>query len=102
MSLNPQEQAQNALTEQQKAERQMAEAYARVFSTREGKAILEDLIYRYPPDRARFDKVNTKENPIAALMGGLHFDGSAVVTKYILDRIAGANAKIETPTITGS
>jgi hypothetical protein len=91
------EQAQDTVLNQQSAERSLAEKYARVFSTKDGKDVLTDLLTLYPCDRPRFDAKSSRANPIAALMGGIHFDGSAVVTKYITDRITEAKKQPSPP-----
>lgn len=97
------EQAVATLKAQHEAEKQLANAYSRVFSTKEGKEVLADLLEHFPPDRPRIDALATKASPLASLIGGIHFDGSAAVAKYILDRIETANAKAEAPpTIIGS
>jgi Tfp pilus assembly protein PilN len=99
MSLTQTEQAVESLKRQHEAEKELAKVYARVFGSKDGQAVLADLVTQFPHDRARFDALSTKANPVAALIGGVHFDGSAAVTKYIQDRIAAAKAKTETPTI---
>ncbi len=71
--------AAEGLRRRQEEEREMGRAYARVFGTKEGLRVLEDLCGHFPCERARFDAVATKGNAVAALIGGIHFDGSAAV-----------------------
>jgi hypothetical protein len=89
------EQATDTMREQQSAERSLAEKYARVFGTKEGQEVLSDLLTLYPCDRPRFEAKSTRANPVAALMGGIHFDGSAAVTSYITTQIAAAKKQPE-------
>lgn len=101
MSANQQEQAAGTLRSFQQAEKDLACKYARVFGTKEGQEVLADIVTHFPNARARFDALSTKANPVAALIGGIHFDGSAAVTSYILERIEAAKAPAETvPTVT--
>lgn len=101
MTPSPTEQAQNAIIARAQAARSLAEKYSRVFGTKDGQEVLADLCSMFPCDRARIDAAATKANPVAALIGGIHFDGSAAVTKYVLDRIEAAKAPAETvPTVT--
>jgi hypothetical protein len=98
--MNQVEQATNAIIERAQAEGDLARKYARVFGSKEGQEVLADIAAHFPNARARFDAPSTKANPVAALIGGIHFDGSAAVTSYILDRIEAAKAPAETvPTV---
>ena len=97
------EQAVETLRRQQEGERELARVYARVFGTKEGLRVLEDLCEHFPHARPRIDAMATKVNPIASLIGGIHFDGSAAVVKYVLDRIESAKVKVAdaVPTVVG-
>ena len=87
----------------QEEERELGRMYARVFGSKEGQAVLRDLCEHFPHERTRIDAMATKANPIAALIGGIHFDGSAAVVKYVLDRVESAKGKMEAaPVVVGA
>jgi nitrate/nitrite-specific signal transduction histidine kinase len=97
------EQAEKALREAHEQRRELALAYKRVFSSPDGKKVLANLLTQYPCARQRFETSTTQANPIAAIIGGIHFDGSAAVTNHILNLIDEAATEAPaTPTVTGS
>lgn len=91
------EKAQASLSQAAQDERTLAESYKRAFSTPDGKRVLADLRAIFPHDRARFDAGTSFANPIAAIIGGVHFDGSAAVISRILGQIEIANQKPQPP-----
>lgn len=93
----PAELAQQQMLAHQQAEHNLALAYKTVFESKHGKKVLADLQKLFPHDRPRFDPATTRANPIAAFMGGVHFDGSAAVTKHIHDQIKAAEIKPKAP-----
>lgn len=99
--MTPSEQAEASLNERIDAERSLALAYKKTFSTDAGKRVLADLQAIFPHDRPRYDARMTMANPLAAMIGSMHFDGSASVTKHILDLIKEGEEKPKpTPKIT--
>lgn len=91
------DQANASLAKRAQDERTLAECYKRTFASADGKRVLADLRAMFPHDAIRFPSAASFKQPLAALMGGLHFDGSATVTKHILEQIEIANAKPEPP-----
>jgi hypothetical protein len=62
------------------------------------------LCEHFPHERPRFDAVATRANAVAALIGGIHFDGSAAVVRYVMERMESAkgNGKMEAaPVVVG-
>jgi len=95
--MTPNEQAEASLAARIEAERALALAYKKTFGTEAGKRVLADLLTMFPPDRTRIDARSTQANPLAAMIGSIHFDGSTAVTKRILDFIKEGEAKPTTP-----
>jgi hypothetical protein len=87
--------AAEGLRRRQEEERELGRLYARVFGTKEGQEVLRDLCEHFPHERPRFDAVATKANAVAALIGGIHFDGSAAVVRYVLERVESVKGKME-------
>lgn len=99
--LNQTEQAEKTLRDTWERRRELALAYRRIFATTDGKKVLANLLTQFPCARQRFEVSGTQANPIAALIGGIHFDGSAAVTNHILQQIEeGAEEQQAPPTIT--
>ncbi|RBP37001.1 hypothetical protein DES53_115142 [Roseimicrobium gellanilyticum] len=95
--------AAEGLRRRQEEERELGKMYARVFGTKEGQAVLRDLCEHFPHTRPRFDAVATKGNAVAALIGGIHFDGSAAVVRYVMERMESAKGKMEeAPVVVGA
>lgn len=91
--LSPEQQAKAALSERAQEEAGINRAYERLFATKDGKDVLADIQRMFPHDLPRFAADTTKANPVAAIIGGIHFDGSARVVKHILDRMEAAKRK---------
>lgn len=87
------EMAAEGLRRRQEEEWELGKMYARVFGSKEGQRVLEDLCAHFPHERPRFDAVATRANAVAALIGGIHFDGSAAVVRYVMERIEAAKSK---------
>ncbi len=91
--MTPQEQAEASLAEHIDRERALDLSYKKVFSTPDGKRVLADLMENFPFERLRYDAPSTRSNPLASMIGAMHFDGSAAVTKHISDHIKAGEAK---------
>jgi hypothetical protein len=91
--MNQEEQAKAALKERRVTERTLAEKYARVFGSADGKDVLADLLTLNSPDEQRFPAMGVAANALGSLILGIRIDGAAQVTRRILDKIAEAKRK---------